>query len=61
MPAETLAQAEVMPSAPAKYHVRGMALNVVTKDFAGTNQLSGQLSATLRQDRYTKGYAGGSR
>ena len=60
MPAETLAQAEVMPSAPAKYHVRGMALNVLTKDFAGTNQLSGQLSASARQDRYTKGYAGGS-
>ena len=42
MPAAMLAKAEVMPSAPAKYHVRGMAINIVTKDFSGTNQLSGQ-------------------
>ena len=41
MPAAMLAKAEVMPSAPAKYHVRGMAINIVTKDFSGTNQLSG--------------------
>ena len=48
MPATMLAKAEVMPSAPAKYHVRGMAINIVTKDFTGTNQLSGQLMGGWR-------------
>ena len=37
MPAAMLTKAEVMPSAPAKYHVRGMAINIVTKDFSGTD------------------------
>ena len=60
MPAEMLAKAELMPSAPAKYHVRGMAINIVTKDFAGTNQFSGQLMAGWRQSKYGTGYAGGS-
>ena len=60
MPAAMLAKAEVMPSAPAKYHVRGMAINIVTKDFTGTNQLSGQLMGGWRQHKYDTGYAGGS-
>ena len=60
MPAAMLAKAEVMPSAPAKYHVRGMAINIVTKDFIGTNQLSGQLMGGWRQHKYGTGYAGGS-
>ena len=60
MPAAMLAKAEVMPSAPAKYHVRGMAINIVTKDFAGTNQLSGQLKGGWQQNKYGTGYAGGS-
>ena len=60
MPAAMLAKAEVMPSAPAKYHVRGMAINIVTKDFAGTNQFSGQLMGGWRQHKYGTGYAGGS-
>ncbi|MBQ9641353.1 MAG: TonB-dependent receptor family protein [Bacteroidaceae bacterium] len=60
MPAAMLARAEVMPSAPLKYHVRGMAINVVTKDFAGTNQLSGQLQGTWRQHKYGTGRIGGS-
>ena len=60
MPAAMLAKAEVMPSAPAKYHVRGMAINIVTKDFTGTNQLSGQLMGGWRQQKYGTGYAGGS-
>ena len=60
MPAAMLAKAEVMPSAPAKYHVRGMAINIVTKDFTGTNQLSGQLMGGWRQHKYGTGYAGGS-
>ena len=60
MPASMLAKAEVMPSAPAKYHVRGMAINVVMKDLTGTNQLSGQLMGGWRQSKYGTGYAGGS-
>jgi len=50
MPAEQIARAEVMASAPARYHVRGAAINVVTKDFA--NQLSGRIAATADQNRY---------
>ncbi len=60
MTAAMLAKAEVMPSAPAKYHVRGMAINIVTKDFSGTNQLSGQLQGTWRQHKYSTGKVGGS-
>lgn len=55
MPAEQLAKAEVMLSAPARYHVRGMAINIVTKDRAGTNHVSGQLIGGWRQSRYGEG------
>ena len=56
MPAAQLAKAEVMLSAPARYHVRGMAINIVTKDYAGTNQLSGQIIGGMRQTKYAKGF-----
>lgn len=56
MPAVQLAKAEVMLSAPARYHVRGMAINIVTKDYAGTNQLSGQIIGGLVQTKYVKGF-----
>lgn len=52
MPTAQLAKAEVMLSAPARYHVRGMAINIVTKDYAGTNQLSGQIIGGMRQNKY---------
>lgn len=52
MPATQLAKAEVMLSAHARYHVRGMAINIVTKDYAGTNQLSGQFIGGMRQNKY---------
>ena len=52
MPAAQLAKAEVMLSAPARYHVRGMAINIVTKDYADTNQLSGQIIGGMRQNKY---------
>ena len=52
MPATQLAKAEVMLSAPVRYHVRGMAINIVTKDYAGTNQLSGQFIGGMRQNKY---------
>ena len=60
MPADMLAKAELMPSAPPKYHIRGMAINIVTKDFTGTNQFSGQLNAGIKQHKYTSGSAGAS-
>ena len=56
MPATQLAKAEVMLSAPARYHVRGMAINIVTKDYAGTNQLSGQIIGGMKQDKYARGF-----
>ena len=56
MPAAQLAKAEVMLSAPARYHVRGMAINIVTKDYAGTNQFSGQVIGGMKQSKYAKGF-----
>ena len=56
MPAAQLAKAEVMLSAPARYHVRGMAINIVTKYYAGTNQLSGQVIGGMKQSKYAKGF-----
>ena len=56
MPAAQLAKAEVMLSPPARYHVRGMAINIVTKDYAGTNQLSGQVIGGMKQSKYAKGF-----
>ena len=52
MPAAQLAKAEVMLAAPARYHVRGMAINIVTKDYVGTNRLSGQIIGGLQQSKY---------
>lgn len=52
MPAAQLTKAEMMLSAPARYHVRGMAINIVTKDYDGTNQLSGQIIGGMRQNKY---------
>lgn len=52
MPAAQLSKAEVMLSAPARYHVRGMAINIVTKDYSGNNQLSGQIIGGMRQNKY---------
>lgn len=56
MPAAQLAKAEVMLSAPARYHVRGMAINIVTKDYADTNRLSGQMVGGLQQSKYSTGF-----
>jgi hypothetical protein len=60
MPASMLAKAEVMASAPAKYHVHGMAINVVTKDYSGTNQYAGQLQGFYRQNKYGYGKVKGT-
>ena len=56
IPAAQLAKAEVLLSAPARYHVRGMAINIVTKDYAGTNQLSEQVIGGMKQSKYAKGF-----
>ena len=52
MPASQLAKAEVMLSAPARLHVRGMAINLVTKDYAGKKLVSGQIQSTWNQSKY---------
>lgn len=59
IPATQLAKAEVMLSAPARLHVRGMAINIVTKDYSGTNQLSGQLVGAWQQSKYGIGIGKG--
>ncbi len=60
LPAAALAKAEVMMATPPNLHVRGMAINIVTKDLAGTTQLSGQLGASWQQDKYGKGSTKGA-
>jgi len=60
MPASQLAKAEVLPSAPAKYHVRGMAINIVTKDYTGSHQLLGQVRGFYHQNHYGYGKVKGS-
>lgn len=59
MPADRLAKAEVMMAAPARYHVRGAAINVVTKDYQG-KQVSGQLQSSYQQDKYATGQLQGN-
>ena len=60
MPAAQLAKAELMLSAPARLHVRGTAINIVTKDNAGTHQVAGQLVGAWQQSRYGLGYGKGN-
>ncbi len=57
MPAMQLQKAEIMMSAPSRYHVRGLAINVVTKDFTNTNQLSAQLEGIGEYSKYWAGKA----
>ena len=57
MPAMQLQKAEIMMSAPSRYHVRGLAINVVTKDFTNTNQVSAQLEGIGEYSRYWAGKA----
>ena len=60
MPAARLSKAEVMLSAPAQYHVRGAAINIITNDNSGQHHTSGQLQATLNQTKYARGYGQGN-
>ena len=57
MPAMQLQKAEIMMSAPSRYHVRGLAINVVTKDFTDTNQVSAQLEGIGEYSKYWAGKA----
>ena len=57
MPAMQLQKAEIMMSAPSRYHVRGLAINVVTKDFTNTNQVSAQLEGIGEYSKYWAGKA----
>ena len=59
LPAKEVAKAEVMLSAPARYHVRGMAINIVTKAHAGEHLLSGQIAGGWQQSRYGLGFGKG--
>jgi len=60
MPASRLSKAEVMLSAPAQYHVRGAAINIITNDYGGQRHTSGQLQATLNKSKYARGYGQGN-
>ena len=60
MPASRLSKAEVMLSAPAQYHVRGAAINIITNDYSGQHHTSGQLQATLNKSKYARGLGQGN-
>ncbi len=52
MPAEQIEKVEFMLSTPARYHVRGASLNIVTKRHKGNGHLSGQLQGDYGQSKY---------
>ena len=60
MPASRLSKAEVMLSAPAQYHVRGAAINIITNDYSGQHHTSGQLQATLNKSKHVWSYGQGN-
>lgn len=57
IPAMQLQKVEIMMSAPSRYHVRGLAINVVTKDFTDTNQISAQIEGMGFYSKYFSGKA----
>lgn len=60
MPSARLSKAELMLAAPAQYHVRGAAINIITKDYIGQLQTSGQVQGSLNQSKYFAGYSKGN-
>lgn len=52
MPADKMKTVEVMLAAPAKYHVRGAAINIITRGFKGKNGVSGQIQHGVEYDHY---------
>lgn len=60
MPAGQVEKVEFMLSAPARYHVRGASLNIVTKRHKGNKHISGQLQGGYIQSRHASGEAKGN-
>lgn len=59
MPAEQIEKVEFMLSTPARYHVRGASLNIVTKRHKGKEHFSGQIQGDYTQSKYASGGAKG--
>ncbi len=55
IPADQMANAQVMLSAPASLHVRGAVINIKTKSFSKSVQTSGQVTAAWNQSKYGTG------
>ena len=55
MPAEQIEKGEFMLSTPARYHVRGASLNIVTKRHKGKEHFSGQIQGDYTQSKYASG------
>lgn len=49
-----------MLSTPARYHVRGVSLNIVTNRHKGEKHLSGQVQGEYIQSKYAAGGAKGN-
>lgn len=60
MPAEQIEKVEFMLSTPARYHVRGASLNIVTKRHKGKEHFSGQIQGDYTQSKYASGGAKGN-
>lgn len=55
LPAEQIEKVEFMLSTPARYHVRGASLNILTKRYKGNKHLSGQIEGDYLQSKYASG------
>ncbi len=60
MPAEQVEKVEFMLSTPARYHVRGASLNIVTRRHKGKGHVSGQIQGSYIQSKYATGNAKGN-
>ncbi|WP_347023212.1 outer membrane beta-barrel protein [Bacteroides eggerthii] len=60
MPAEQIEKVEFMLSTPARYHVRGASLNIITKHHKGKKHFSGQVQGDYTQSKYASGGAKGN-
>ncbi len=60
IPAGQIEKVEFMLSTPARYHVRGASLNIITKKYKGKNHFSGQIEGDYEQSKYASGGAKGN-
>ncbi len=60
MPAEQIEKVEFMLSTPARYHVRGASLNIITNRHKGKKHFSGQMQGEYIQSKYAAGGAKGN-